>query len=133
MPEHTSFFSYLVAMFPALGHNMSVFGNSLLSGKPAGEHQAESLLTSVFVVLLLVGAAARLRPQLTNYDKSVIPDARLSLRTFFEIFVGYFYDLMKDMMGPARAKRYFPIVGTAACFIFFSNFLGMIPGFSPPT
>ena len=32
--------------------------------------------------------------------------------------------MMKDMMGPTRAKKYFPVVGTAACFVFFANFLG---------
>ena len=33
MPEHTSFFSYLLARFPALGQNMHAFGHSLF-GKP---------------------------------------------------------------------------------------------------
>jgi F-type H+-transporting ATPase subunit a len=36
-------------------------------------------------------------------------------------------------MGPKRAKRYFPIVGASACFIFLSNLLALIPGFAPPT
>jgi F-type H+-transporting ATPase subunit a len=36
-------------------------------------------------------------------------------------------------MGPKRAKRYFPLVGSLACFILFSNALGLIPGFVPPT
>ena len=41
MPEHTSFLSYLIAMFPALGENMSAFGKSLF-GKPVdGESHAE--------------------------------------------------------------------------------------------
>src|ERR1035441_8062874 len=40
---------------------------------------------------------------------------------------------MKDMMGPKRAKRYFPLVGSLACFILFSNALGLVPGFAPPT
>ena len=70
---------------------------------------------------------------MSDYEKSVIPDEKLSLRTFFEIFVGYFYNMMKEMMGPTRAKKYFPVVGTAACFVFFSNVLGLIPGFLPPT
>jgi len=63
----------------------------------------------------------------------VIPDEKLSLRTFMEILIGTFYDMMKDMMGPTRAKRYFPVVGTSAIFIVFSNFLGLVPGFNPPT
>lgn len=132
MPEHTTFFSYLLKMFPALGHNMHAFGNTLF-GKPVGEHQAEPLVSSLFVMVLLVGMAFGLRGLLQNHEKSVIPDDKLSLRTFFEVFIGYFYNLMKEMMGPKRAKRYFPIIGTAACFIFFSNVMGLVPGLSPPT
>jgi F-type H+-transporting ATPase subunit a len=133
MPEHTSFFSYLIAMFPALGENMNNFGETFVGHKKVDAHGAEPLVASVFVALLLILVAFRVRAKVSDYEKSVIPDDKLTLRTFFEIFVGYFYEMMKDMMGPTRAKRYFPIVGTAACFILFSNFLGMIPGFLPPT
>jgi F-type H+-transporting ATPase subunit a len=132
MPEHTSFFSYLIAMFPALGENMHNFGHTLF-GQPVGAHGAEPLVASLFIVLLLIAGAFAIRSKIRNYDQSVIPDDKLTLRTFFEVFVGYFYGSMKDMMGPKRAKRYFPIVGTAACFIFFSNAIGLIPGFNPPT
>jgi F-type H+-transporting ATPase subunit a len=132
MPEHTSFFSYLVAQFPALGHNMGIFGKSLF-GEPVTAHGAEPLVASVFVMLLLLGLAFGIRRQLVDYDSSVIPDAKLSVRTFFEVYVGFWYGTMKDMMGPKRAKRYFPLVGSLACFILFSNALGLIPGFTPPT
>ena len=132
MPEHTSFLSYLIAMFPALGQNMKNLGHSL-AGQPVGEHHAEPLVASAFVVLLIVSLALLARKAIQNHDLSVIPDDKLTLRTFWELFIGYFYDMMKDMMGARRAKRYFPIVGTLACFIFFSNLLGQIPGFLPPT
>jgi F-type H+-transporting ATPase subunit a len=132
MPEHTTFFSYLVAMFPALGQNMHSFGSSLF-GAPVTAHGAEPLVSSIFIMLLLVGLAFGVRRQLVNYDQSVIPEAELTTRTFFEVFVGYWYDTMKDMMGPKRAKRYFPLVGSLACFILFSNALGLVPGFAPPT
>lgn len=133
MPEHTSFLSYLIAKFPALGENMRNFGHTFVGQKPVDAHGAEPLAASLLVCLIIVFLAFRARAVVQDYEKSVIPDEKLSLRTFFEIFVGYFYDLMKDMMGPTRAKRYFPVIGTAACFIFFSNFLGMVPGFLPPT
>jgi F-type H+-transporting ATPase subunit a len=132
MPEHTSFFSYLIAMFPALGENMKNIGTTV-SGKPVEASGAEPVVAAVFVFLLVILLAMAVRSKITKHDDAVIPDAKLSLRTFFEIFIGYFYDLMKDMMGPKKAKRYFPVVGTAACFVFFSNFLGLIPGFNPPT
>jgi F-type H+-transporting ATPase subunit a len=139
MPEHTSWFSYLVAMFPALGENMHNFGETFLGGMLLGRHSkpsahgAEPLVASLFVMLLLIGLAFGARTRIVDYEKSVIPDDKLTLRTFFEILVGYFYDMMKDMMGPTRAKRYFPVVGTSAIFIVFSNFLGLVPGFNPPT
>lgn len=132
MPEHTSFFSYLVAMFPALGENMHNLGHTL-AGKPVTSHNAEPIVASAFVVALVILLAFAVRGRVVDYDKSVIPEDKLTLRTFFELLIGTFYDMMKDMMGPTRAKRYFPLIGTAACFIFFSNFLGMIPGFNPPT
>jgi F-type H+-transporting ATPase subunit a len=132
MPEHTSFFSYLIAMFPALGQNLRGLG-STASGEPLGPHQAEPITAAFAIALLIVLLALVVRSQVVNYEKSVVPDEKLTLRTFFEILVGSFYDMMKDMMGPKRAKRYFPIIGTCACFIFFSNAIGLVPGFTPPT
>ena len=133
MPEHTSFLSYLIAMFPALGENMHNFGQTFLGHKPVDAHGAEPIAASILVFLLIVLLALGARSKITDYESSVIPDDKLTLRTFFEIFVGFFYNMMKDMMGPTRAKKYFPVVGTASLFVFFSNFLGMIPGFLPPT
>ncbi len=133
MPEHTSFLSYLIAMFPALGENMRNFGQTFIGHRPVDAHGAEPIAASILVFLLIVLLALGARSKITDYESSVIPDEKLSLRTFFEIFVGYFYSMMKDMMGPTRAKKYFPVVGTAAIFVFFSNFLGQIPGFLPPT
>jgi hypothetical protein len=114
MPEHTSFLSYLIAMFPALGENMHNFGRSFLGQKPVDAHGAEPLAASLLVVLLLTALALKVKKDIANYEQSVIPDDKLTLRTFFEIFIGYFYGMMKDMMGPTRAKKFFPVVGTAA-------------------
>ena len=133
MPEHTSFLSYLVAMFPALGKNMENFGKTFVGQHPVGEHQAEPIFAVALVLLLLVGIAFAARKQIADYDKSVVPDESLSLRTILEVVVSYFYGMMRDMMGPERAKRYFPVIGTSALFILMSNFLGMVPGFLPPT
>lgn len=133
MPEHTSFLSYLIAMFPAFGENMRNFGHSFLGHKPVDSHGAEPVAATILVVLVLIALALKVKKDIGDYQQSVIPDDKLTLRTFFEIFIGYFYGMMKDMMGPTRAKRFFPVVGTAACFILFSNVLGMIPGFLPPT
>lgn len=132
MPEHTSFFSYLIAMFPALGHNMHALGHTVF-GKPVDAHKAEPIVASAFVVLLVIVLSLLTRKQIENHEKSVIPDSKLSLRTFMEVFIGVFYDTVKDVMGAKKAKRYFPLIGTCALFVFFGNVLGMIPGLTPPT
>jgi len=132
MPEHTSFFSYLFALFPALQDNIKNLGETA-SGKAITHHSVEPLLASLFVALIMIGLAWAARKKIKTNQDAVIPDAHLSLRTFFELLISYFYNLMKEMMGPVHAKRYFPVIGTAACFIFFCNFLGMIPGLIPPT
>jgi F-type H+-transporting ATPase subunit a len=133
MPEHTSFFTYLIRMFPALGRNMSVFGETFLGHQPVDAHSAEPLAASMAVMLLILVLALRVQPAVANQDSAVVPETRLTLRTFFEVWIGYWYGLMKDMMGPKRAKRYFPLIGSLSVFIVFSNFLGLIPGFTPPT
>ena len=112
---------------------MRNLGQTFVGHEQVTAHQAEPITAAIFVALLVILLALAVRGQVTDYEKSVIPDAKLSLRTFFEILIGTFYDMMKDMMGAKRAKRYFPIIGTCACFIFFGNVIGLIPGFIPPT
>jgi F-type H+-transporting ATPase subunit a len=133
MPEHTSFFSYLLSQFPALRQNMSVFGESFLGHQPVGMHGAEPLAASLAVMLVIVFLALLTKQALKNREAAVVPESELTLRTFFEVWIGYWYGLMKDMMGPKRAKRYFPLVGSLSVFVIFGNVLGLIPGFTPPT
>jgi F-type H+-transporting ATPase subunit a len=136
MPHHASFFSYVVALFPALRQNIDNLGRlsrSALDKTPIWPHSIEVLAASTFIAALVIVLALLARSRLGDVEDAVIPDGRLTLRTFMELFIGYFYDMMKDTMGPKRAKRYFPLIGTCACFIFFANIIGLIPGFAPPT
>jgi F-type H+-transporting ATPase subunit a len=133
MPEHTTFFSYLFSRFPLLQENARNLGYSFVGHREANWHSFEPLLTALLVMLFVIGLALLARAKVTDLDQAVIPDDRLTLRTFLEAFVGYFYGITKDVMGPKRAKRYFPIVGTSACFVFFANLITLIPGLGPPT
>ena len=62
-------------------------------------------------MLLVTLLALRTRSKLADVDRAVIPDDKLTVRTFMEAFVGYFYGIARDVMGPKRAKRYFPSSG----------------------
>ena len=133
MPEHTSFLSYLIQRLPAnLDHNLSGM-KTFLGGEPLNRYSIEPLLSSLTIVLLVIVLAAITRSKIANLDRAVVPEAKLSVRTLLEVLVEYFYNMMKDMMGAKRAKRYLPLIGTCATLIFFSNISGLIPGWSPPT
>jgi len=133
MPEHTTFLTYLLAKFPALRENANNIGYSFIGHHDPSYRSFEPIITSILVVLLVTLLALRTRSTLTDVDRAVIPDDKLTLRTFMEAFISYFYGIARDVMGPKRAKRYFPIIGGSACFIFFANVLTLIPGLSPPT
>jgi F-type H+-transporting ATPase subunit a len=133
MPEHTSFLTYLLARFPALRENAHNVGLSFVGHHEVDYRGLEPIFMSLLVILLLAYLAGEARPGLRQLDESVVPEDKLTLRTFFEAFFGFFYTMAKDVMGPVNAKRYFPLIGGSAGFIFFSNAIGMIPGFNPPT
>lgn len=96
-------------------------------------HGAEALIHVgvVFTVLSVVAGLGYLK--LKDTRGSVIPDEKLTVRTFLELLVGATYGLMKDVMGPKAARYFLPLIGTCALFILLSNLLGLVPGFLPPT
>lgn len=134
MPEHTSLLHYLLAMFPALRENAHNLGESF---PPPGHHVEyrglEPIFGSLLVIVFVLFLAAGVRREFKKLDDSVVPDETLTTRTFFEAFVGFFYNMAREVMGPKNAKRYFPLIGGSALFIFFANTMALIPGFNPPT
>jgi len=94
----------------------------------------DHVLGAILVVLFLTFAAYKIKNNLSRKD-SVLPDERLSLRSVFEILtLDFLLDLFTGIMGSReKAKRYFPLLGSAFFFILFANILGLIPGFLPPT
>ena len=129
MPEHASFLTLILAHFKdTLEHNTELLGASIVGKVPPTWHSFEPLAASLFVFALVIVLAVIARAKLANADEAVIPDDTLTLRTFVEAFLSFFYDLAKSAMDADRAKRYFPLIGTAATFVFFSNVLALIPG-----
>jgi F-type H+-transporting ATPase subunit a len=134
MPEHSSWLTLILAHFrETLEHNADMLGETLVEKKSPGWQSFEPLVGSLFVVLVILLISVRVRSRLNRTDEAIIPEDSLTLRTFMETFLGYFYDLAKSVMDADRAKKYFPLVGTAAMFIFFSNVMALIPGFPVAT
>ena len=128
MPEHSSWLTLILSHFKGtLEHNAHVLGDSL-QGKAPSWHGFEPLFASLFVLVVILLVAARVRSRLARTDEAIIPEDSLTLRTFMEAFLGYFYDLAKSIMDAERAKKYFPLIGTASIFVFFANVMALIPG-----
>lgn len=130
MPEHTSWLTFLLAhLRDTLSANAHNIGDSFVAKHPANWQSFEPITTSILMAVVVLALAAGARSKLSKVDEAVIPEDRLTLRTFMEVFLGYFYDLAKSIMGPERAKKYFPIIGASALFVFFCNLVALLPGF----
>lgn len=85
-------------------------------------------------LILVLGLAFAARGRLqSDADAGVLPATRIGPLLFFEVVVGAVWNLMKDMMGEDYARRYFPIVGTLAVYIFVMNILALMPFGAPAT
>jgi len=131
MPEHTSFLTHLVLAHikTTLARNAENLGETFIGHHPTTWHSFEPLATSILIAFILLAVGIVVRSRLVGADSAVVPDESLTLRTFVEVFLDYFYTLASDVMGSKRAKKYFPLIGTAACFVFCANVMALLPGF----
>ncbi len=132
MPEHVSLLHYLLYRFELLRSNAHAVG-STLTGHHVGYRELEPLAMALLLMLVLLYGASQVRGAFTRLKTAVVPEDELTLRTFFEVFFEFFYNMARDVMGAKNARRYFPLIGSSAIFIFVSNAIGLVPGFAPPT
>ena len=91
------------------------------------------LCALVVLVFLTFGAFRYAGADSGSGDAGLVPPPKLGMRNLFEVLADTVLGLMAGVMGEKAAKRYLPLVGTLFMFILFSNLLGLIPGFLPPT
>lgn len=129
MPHGQSWLSYLPG-YHELEHSIQAFGPSwLFQGSVHVQHIAAILLTALFMLLL----AVRARGQLLRAGGDILPDKTLTARNLVELMMDGVLTIMQFAMPYPAALRHFWIIGTLAFFILFSNLLGLVPGFVPPT
>jgi len=85
-------------------------------------------------VLFLILVSLKVRAKTTG-DSSLIPSSKFSLSNLFEFLtLDFLLKLLTDIFGTEeKAKKYLPLLGGSFFFIFFSNLLGVFPGFYPAT
>lgn len=135
MGEETTWFNLLPGV-----HNLEAFSRQYLSRTHVGvaafpsEFSLTHVLGVVLVLILGTFGALIFRAQMAKGgDDAIVPPSRFNIRNIFELFTDVVYGTMESVMGEKNARRYLPIIGTIAFFIFFANCLALIPGFIPPT
>ena len=121
----------LLAFFQTHYANTVVFDNGIMPKNPVFE-TIHHVVAAVLVLLVLVLMSGLAHYQLKNIENHIIPSPKLTVLNFFELILQTCMNLMKDIIGHDY-RRHVPLVGTLTLFILFSNLLGLIPGFIPPT
>ncbi|MEQ9322859.1 MAG: F0F1 ATP synthase subunit A [Polyangiaceae bacterium] len=131
MPEHISLLHYLLYRLEFLRTNSPV--HESFGGHHLGYRAYEPVFMALLLMIIIVYLTTEVRGTVRRLEESTVPEEELTLRTFFEVFFEYFYNMAKDVMGAKNAKRFFPLIGASAIFIFVANAVGFVPGMLPPT
>lgn len=143
MPEHESWFSLYL---PGLAHAIEALTrdmNVAITGQEGtwlnhehyghGGSSVDHVVTALFLLVVIGGMAIVAGGRLKDAKAALIPEETLTVRTFFELFIGGVLGMMEPIMGKKAARYFLPLIASCAVFIFFSNAMGLIPGFMPPT
>lgn len=138
MGEHGTWFDYLYKLegWRNVSHNLQdALGRGWQWQAFGATHWTlNHVLVAAMVVLFVLYGALSFRTAVGASGKnSLVPPPKLTIRNFFELICDGVMNLMIGVMGEKNAKRFFPLIGSLALFIFFSNVAALMPGFVPAT
>jgi F-type H+-transporting ATPase subunit a len=93
------------------------------------EHTFFALVAAVFVMLF----ALRARTALGRAQDPTVPEERLGARNITELVLEYVIVRQSDAIIGKAGRKYVPYFASFFFFILFSNLMGLLPGFAPPT
>ncbi len=128
--EHSATWLNIIPGFMELEQHIAAkLPPSFVNGAPIIlQHVIGAIL--VFIIMLSIGLHYRLSRQ----DKErIIPAPSPSLMGAIEVLLEMVYKQCRELLGPANAAIHFPIIAALGMFVLFSNLLGLLPGFIPPT
>jgi F-type H+-transporting ATPase subunit a len=131
MPGHDTWFNFILPNYQELLRRFQdTVGKSWINGEDVS---MKYVLMFALVSLIVLVLALIARGRITDTEKAIIPDSRFSLRTFFEAMIEGALSTMESVMDRKTAIYFLPVIGTCVFVIFFSNLIGLVPGFAPPT
>ncbi len=108
-----------------------VFNGGIMPKNPTID-TAHHIIAAFLVFFILIVISLFVKKKLRDVELLIIPSKNFNVITFFELILETLLQIMKDIIGKDY-KRHLPLIGSLALFILFSNLLGIIPGFTPPT
>ena len=127
MDHHTSWISFFPGYQGLLHYVQTRFGWTEQMSKTTGITTVHHIYAAGLVVIILVVTSLLARLRLRDLEKAIIPPEKLNVVAFYEVFLETLFGLMESVIGPSY-KRYVPVIGTLALFIFCNNLLSLIPG-----
>ena len=103
-----------------------IFTNLIPGIKVFSEHYPHivwTIIADLIIIFTSLKAVKKLK---------LIPHEKLNWTTFYELMTEFVENLLKESLGE-KGRKYIYLIGTLFIFIFIANFLGLIPGFYPPT
>ena len=129
MPHGVSWFNFLPGYKELERFLNEVFGSSFIAKNPL---VAQHVVSALFVFVIIIVMALITRAFLIRNRENLIGEPKFSIPSFFDALFEMLLNQMRSIIGH-NAEEHLPFVGTIIIFILFSNLLGLIPGFLPPT
>ncbi len=115
----------------ASGEHFSLFSYFLKMNHGYVHVAMAATVTLLIVWLSLLIHRSFKRDQEIGRDP-LVPDDKLSLRNLVEIGLERLYQMFQNILGH-DAEKHFGLLASIFLYILISNFMGLIPGFLPPT
>ena len=123
---------YLIPQIKEFDHTLTEqLGDGLLMGTKS--HGSAHIIMAILVTIFTLYIALSYRSRRAKAADSAFPETSFNARSFVEILCESILGMMEGVMGKEAARYFFPLIGTMAFFILFSNLAGLIPGLTPPT
>ncbi|MCB9764708.1 MAG: F0F1 ATP synthase subunit A [Alphaproteobacteria bacterium] len=123
-------------LLPGIEDGSAIESFLMVHEEAAGAH---AIPAAWFVVLILLVFSLAARSGLASARAQggtlqYVPAANLGPRNVMELLIEGILNFAANVLNDRDlAVRYFPLFGTLFIYILFSNLLGLIPGFLPPT
>jgi F-type H+-transporting ATPase subunit a len=93
------------------------------------EHTFFALIAALIVIVFGLSA----RSALARAEDPTIPEEKLGARNIVELLLEYAIVRQSDAIIGKVGRKYVPYFASFFFFILFSNLMGLLPGFAPPT